>query len=196
MYTEKYVDILQQRRTQLALELEQALQGRKTFLWEVGCGHGHFLTAYAAAHPERLCIGIDLIGERIERAERKRDRAQLSNLHFLQAEARLFLETLPGEVAIEGMFILFPDPWPKLRHQKHRILQASFLDQAAARCAPGAPLYFRTDFQPYYASAREALAEHSRWTLSDEAWPFEFATVFQQRAETHYSAIARCKLPI
>ncbi len=192
MYTPKYLSIIDSRKSELRRDLDAILPGKADFVWEVGCGHGHFLTAYAEAHPDRVCIGIDLIGERVERACRKRDRAKLDNLHFIQAEARLFLETLPETSRFREVFILFPDPWPKLRHNKHRILQPAFLESAAAHATADCPLYFRTDFTGYYESARQVLSSDRHWKLSDEPWPFEFATVFQQRAETFHSLIARC----
>src|SRR5262245_43950444 len=82
------------RRRHLRAELADILHPPCEFAWEIGCGHGHFLTAYALEHSDTVCIGIDIMGERIQRALRKRDRARLSNLFFLHAEARLFLETL------------------------------------------------------------------------------------------------------
>ena len=168
-----------------------SLLSHGSFVWEIGCGHGHFLTAYASAHPDRLCVGIDLSGERIGRAQRKRTRARLANLHFLQTEARLFLEALPSTAKCCAIFVLFPDPWPKLRHHKHRILQSSFLTAAAACAAPECRVYFRTDYEPYFVATRETIDAHPCWTLADEPWPFEFETVFQSRAARHHSLIAR-----
>jgi tRNA (guanine-N7-)-methyltransferase len=168
------------------------VQPGQPLVWEVGCGHGHFLNAYAAAHPERLCIGVDLVGERVERSAKKRDRNQVPNLFFLRSEARLFLEEWPDHLKFSAVFILFPDPWPKSRHHKHRILQPEFLTALAGRCSEGSPLHFRTDFRPYFDDARQTLAHHPRWRLVDEPWPFEFETVFQSRAPSHDSLIARC----
>lgn len=189
-----YASILEARRAELREQLTALLAARRRFVLEVGCGHGHFLTAYAAAHPSVICVGIDLIGERIARAVRKRDRAKLSNLHFVQAEARLFLDVLPAGAEIETVFVLFPDPWPKLRHNKHRIMQTAFLARAAEHAAPDCPLYFRTDHTPYYDAVREVLAADAHWQLREEPWSFEYATVFQQRAETFHSLVARCKM--
>lgn len=192
VYTPRYAAIIEQRRMTLGAQLDAIFPPAATFVWEVGCGHGHFLTAYAAAHPDRLCIGIDIIAERIERAIRKRDRAGLRNLHFLQAEARLFLDTLPDGARASAIFVLFPDPWPKLRHNKHRLIQPAFLATAAARAVPRCPLYFRTDFGPYFEVARETVAADPHWALAAEPWPFDFATVFQQRAAGFHSLVARC----
>lgn len=160
-------------------------------VWEVGCGHGHFLNAYAEAHPDQLCIGIDLVGERVERSAKKKDRNQLPNLHFLRSEARLFLSQWPAERPFSRVFILFPDPWPKARHHKHRILQPEFLSALAGRCQPRAALHFRTDYRPYFDDAHQTLSAHSRWEVVAEPWPFEYETVFQQRATSYDSVIAR-----
>lgn len=182
---------MHRRRSELSGQLAALLTAPGRFVWELGCGHGHFLTAYARAHPEKLCVGIDIVAERVERALRKRDRAKLSNLHFVRAEARLFLETLPSGAAFSELFILFPDPWPKLRHHKHRIIQPGFLTAAAARAGDNCPLYFRTDHQPYYDDAWRAIDAHPAWDVTRESWPFEFTTVFQARAAGHYSLICR-----
>lgn len=188
-----YLAVVEDRRERLGEELRRVLPGDARFLWEVGCGHGHFLTAYAAAHPSKICIGIDLVGERIERASRKQARARLPHLHFIRAEARLFLHTLPPGPQISELFILFPDPWPKSRHHKHRVLQPSFLSAAALRATPDCRLYFRTDHRPYFEEARAAVRDSREWGLVEEPWPFEFETVFQQRAERHDSLIARLR---
>jgi tRNA (guanine-N7-)-methyltransferase len=161
---------------------------------EVGCGHGHFLTAYAKAHPGRFCIGIDLIGDRLERCARKSERAGLSNIAWIHADVRLFLEAFPGNAHLSEVFILFSDPWPKRRHWKNRVLQPEFLTALAARSGADARLHFRTDHAPYFSQAAAFTHEHPEWVLMPDAvWPFELATVFQLRASGHQSFIARRK---
>ncbi|ATC64022.1 SAM-dependent methyltransferase [Nibricoccus aquaticus] len=160
--------------------------------FEIGCGHGHYLTAYAAAHPDAFCIGIDLLKDRIIRAGRKRDRAKLTNLLFLEAEAREFLDALPSLAALADIFILFSDPWPKRRHHKNRILQSDFLSALAAKTRPGARLCFRTDYAPYFSAAQATVASHSDWKVdASDSWPFELETVFQSRAASYQSLVAR-----
>lgn len=186
-----FQEIRTQRRAGLVSFIENALGRARSFVWEVGCGHGHFLTAYAAAHPDEICIGVDMAGDRIARALRKRDRAKLSRLHFVQGDARLFLEAIPGPVAISSVYILFPDPWPKLRHHKHRILQPQFLNELRGRVGEEARLYFRTDFRPYFESAYATLQQEPGWQITADPWAFEHETVFQQRAHSHHSIVAR-----
>ena len=160
---------------------------------ELGCGHGHYLNAYAAAHPEEFCVGLDLIADRIARAERKATRARLKNLVFVQAEAALFLNALAAAPVAAGVppprlrriFVLFSDPWPKRRHWKHRVLQPALLDTLAELTEAGAALHFRTDHPDYFGFAREVVDAHAAWRLAgaEEApWPFEHVSVFEERA--------------
>ena len=186
-----HLGVLEERRRELRARFASIFQFHKQFVWEIGCGHGHFLTAYAAKHPDRLCIGIDIATERVDRAVRKRDRAQLVNLHFIQAEARLFLEALPKNMELSDIYILFPDPWPKLRHRKHRLLQPHFLQAVAGRSSPSARLFFRTDYQPYFDEVAALLEPAAGWVRVDEEWPFAHETVFQSRAQSYQSASAR-----
>jgi tRNA (guanine-N7-)-methyltransferase len=160
-------------------------------LLEIGCGNGHFLVAYAAAHPEQWCLGIDLRLERIEKALRKRDRAGLRNLHFLRCDAHDFLQELPAGARLLDVYLLFSDPWPKKRHHKNRLLQAGFLDLLAARAGQGSRLFFRTDYQPYFDAAVEVVAAHPRWRLLPPGpFPFEHLTIFQSRASAYHSFAA------
>ena len=186
-----HLALIAQRRADLRAALARVLPPAAHFLCEIGCGHGHFLTAYAAAHPGELCIGIDLIGERIARATRKRDRAKLPNLHFFHAEAHDFLAALPAGATFSAIIILFSDPWPKRRHHKNRLLQPAFLDALAARAGQGTSLYFRTDHRGYFSHATAVLAAHPMWRIDPAApWIFETETVFQARAPTYHSLVA------
>ncbi|HXA14682.1 MAG TPA: methyltransferase domain-containing protein [Opitutaceae bacterium] len=186
-----HLALIAQRRADLRAALAPVLPSAARFLCEIGSGHGHFLTACAAAHPGELCIGIDLVGERVARAIRKRDRAKLPNLHFFHAEAHDFLAALPADASFSAIVILFPDPWPKRRHHKNRLLQPAFLDALAARAGQGTRLYFRTDHRDYFAQATSVLAAHPAWRIDPAApWLFETETVFQARAPAYHSWVA------
>ena len=180
-----------ERRVALRETLAQIIPEGSSFVWEVGCGHGHFLTAYAAAHPGTRCIGIDIAAERIARAQRKRERARLANLHFVRAGAGDFLAVMPKGARFAAIFILFPDPWPKRRHGDKRVMKPEFLSAAAASAAEGARLYFRTDHEPYFLEACAVVRAHPDWRACDPpAWPFEEPTVFQQLAPRYFSLVA------
>ncbi len=176
------------RRQELKIQLDALLyDAPASMTLEIGCGHGHFLTAYAAAHPQEYCLGIDLIEDRLARAERKQRRAELTNVNFVRADAMMLLETLPETIPLGSIFVLFPDPWPKRKHHKNRLICADFLEILAKKAESSAKLHFRTDYEPYFEKAREIVSRHSDWALVDEIWPFECETVFQERAERHRS---------
>ncbi len=166
----------------LGATLAAALAGRTGITFELGCGHGHWLAAYAAAHSDEFCVGIDLITHRVERSVRKQTLSKLDNVIFLKAEAMEFLEALPGEIFLEKIFILYPDPWPKKKHHKNRFIQASSLDLLAKRAGPGASLHFRTDDADYFEWTRTHVETHGGWKLkAGNPWPFEQTTFFEER---------------
>ena len=187
---EAYASLIFDRRRALSRTLDGIVRPTDKLVCEIGSGHGHFLTAYALKHPHEVCIGIDIIGERVARAVRKRDRAKLNHLHFVHAEAGLFIDTLPLGASISKVFILFPDPWPKTRHHKHRVIQSDFLERLASRMSADAELFFRTDHLPYFEYAKKSVQGHPKWKMTEQSWPFEHETVFQQRALQYYSLSA------
>ncbi len=179
------------RLAEIRAQLSPLLPTTRPTTLEIGSGHGHFLTAYAEAHLDHLCIGIDLIGDRLERSARKSNRAKLTNVVWMHAEATLFLEALPADTALAEIFVLFSDPWPKRRHWKNRVVQPEFLSLLASRAGQGARLYFRTDHSQYFEQVGALINQHPAWTLvADAPWPFELPTVFQKRAESHQSLVA------
>jgi len=169
-----------ERRASMAALAIERLAGWETADLEIGCGHGHYLCAYAQAHPGRRAIGVDLITRRITLAERKASKRGLTNVRFLKADAGEFLEVAPAGLCFPRVLVLFNDPWPKLRHHKYRLLQPDFIDRLAERCPPGAELCFRSDHREYAAWSRLRVAEHASWELNPDApWPFEAGSWFQ-----------------
>lgn len=178
----------------LRATLTETLRGHETFTFEVGCGHGHWLAAYAAAHPAESCVGIDLITHRVERSRRKQALGKLANVLFLKAEATEFLDALPEGKRLAKVFILYPDPWPKKRHHKNRFISEANLDRLAAHAAPGATLHFRTDDEAYHAWTRDHLVRHPRWELvADAPWPFERTTFFEDMMKGKRDLTARLR---
>jgi tRNA (guanine-N7-)-methyltransferase len=111
----------------------------------------------------------------------------------LRAEALEFLAAFPETTKLTDTFVLFPDPWPKRRHHKNRLMQAAFLKELARHSVPDGRLCFRTDFAEYFEAALKVVSTHPDWAVVDEPWPFELETVFQARALAYQSLIARCR---
>lgn len=184
-----------QARSERIRALRQALDDlyprKADITFEIGCGHGHYLTAYAEAHPDRECLGIDLVSKRIRKACAKRDKRRLGNLRFLKAEIRECLSAMPDRLSLERILVLFPDPWPKKRHAKNRILQPGLLDELARMARPDAALHFRTDDPDNFAYGMDVIASHPRWIIQDDlAWPFENPSFFQELLGRYQSLTA------
>lgn len=189
---EAYLSLLAARRHELGQRFaEIRLNHLNSIIWEIGSGHGHFLVRYAQQRPDNTFIGVDIVSERIGRSERKRDRAGLRNCHFIHANAGDFLAELPETVTCAEVFVLFPDPWPKARHHKHRLLKSGFMQALAGRCLPGARFYFRTDHAEYFSEVRSTVGKLSTWKILPETLlPLEMETVFQARADSYQTLVA------
>ena len=193
--TEKHARALALRRErwrELRERAEHALAGVDRVVFEPGCGHGHWLADYSAAHPERVCVGIDLVSKRIRKACAKAEKRGLRNLLFFKAELTDFLEVLPAPVRFDMTVFLFPDPWPKARHHRRRMMQPHTLDAIGARTGPGGLLCFRSDNADYCEWTRTLLAAHPLWIPEPEIpWPHECDTYFQDFMEDYTSLVAR-----
>lgn len=181
----------QQNITSHRQTLRGLLGENKTCTFEIGCGHGHWLAAYAQQHPEEFCLGIDLITDRIEKCHRKQAKQKINNIGFIKAEASELMDALMPEVAFRKIFILYPDPWPKKRHHKNRFIQSENLSRLADHAESGAQLHFRTDDENYFAWTLTELKNHPRWRiLHDAPWPFETETFFEKILKAKRDVIA------
>jgi tRNA (guanine-N7-)-methyltransferase len=181
-----------QRKAALKAECINALKNVERILFEAGCGHGHWLTSYAAQNPEQNCVGIDLIAGRVRKAIQKRDKRGLDHLHFFKAELTEFLEVLPKHVRFDMTVLLFPDPWPKAKHHRRRMVQHGLLDAIADRTDSGGCFCFRSDDIPYYEWTVEHLEMHPKWEIdSTAAWPYETETYFQKMMDSYQSVVGR-----
>lgn len=186
----EFIEHVALRRAALRTKLAELIPPAASLVLEIGSGHGHFLTRYAAAYPQARCLGVDLISDRIRRAKRKAERAKLTNCHFIQAEARELIDALPASVTFAEIWVLFPDPWPKKRHHKNRLLQPRFFETLAHRVGEGARLYFRTDHGEYFHTVVGELPQVPTWRIDPAArWPLEPETVFQARAPSYHSLV-------
>jgi tRNA (guanine-N7-)-methyltransferase len=117
---------------------------------ELGSGDGTFLAEYSALHPERNFIGVERLLGRLRKLERKGRRAGLTNLRGVRIESGYFLKYLLPPHAAAALHIYFPDPWPKRRHWRHRLINEDFPALALQALAPGGVVYLRTDDESYF----------------------------------------------
>lgn len=171
----------------------QNFGGKITF--EIGCGKGHYLSAYGASFKDELCVGIDLISSRVRDGERKNEKRGNTNVFFIKAECGEFLDALKEKnIKLAKVFIFFPDPWPKKRHHRRRLIQPEFLTYLKEFCADDVELYFRTDHVEYFEWSKEIFENHSDWILqADNALPFEEVSQFQRILPVFSTLHARLK---
>jgi tRNA (guanine-N7-)-methyltransferase len=127
-----------------------ALFGRRApVTMEIGFGNGDNLVALAAAHPERDFIGVEVHLPGIGHLLRSAAAAGIANLRVIRHDAIEVLRSWPPEESLETVLVLFPDPWPKKRYHKRRLVNAEFSTLVASRLAPGGTLQLATDWLPY-----------------------------------------------
>jgi tRNA (guanine-N7-)-methyltransferase len=125
---------------------------------ELGCGDASFLLHYAQAHPERNFIGVERLGGRIRKLDRKGRRAGLTNLRGVRIESGYFLEYLVPPKSATALHIYFPDPWPKRKHLKNRFINERFPEIAHRVLQPGGTVYLRTDHADYFEQMESVFA--------------------------------------
>jgi tRNA (guanine-N7-)-methyltransferase len=125
---------------------------------ELGSGDGSFLAQYAGLHRERNFIGVERLLGRLRKLDRKALRLGLSNMRAVRIEAGYFLERLLPSESAQAVHIYFPDPWPKRRHHKHRLVNERFPLLACQALADGGVVYLRTDDAAYFAQMKEVFA--------------------------------------
>jgi tRNA (guanine-N7-)-methyltransferase len=117
---------------------------------ELGSGDGTFITQYAQRRPDRNFLGVERLLGRLRKIDRKGLRASLSNLRLIRIEAAYLLEYLLPPESVEALHVYFPDPWPKRKHHKNRLVNARFTELAAHALTPGGRVYLRTDDRDYF----------------------------------------------
>jgi len=131
------------------LDIDATYGRRAPLIVEIGFGMGLATAAIAAARPETNFLGIEVhepgVGALLQRIEEH----QLSNLRIVQHDAVEVLTSMIAPGSLAGVQVFFPDPWPKKRHWKRRLIQPPFVALLASRLAIGGVLHCATDWQPY-----------------------------------------------
>ena len=130
---------------------------------EIGCGIGDFIVQIAARHPERNYIAIDIFNQGCRQTCSRIERSGLTNILMMRIEARYLMHHYLGEGSLQAIYINCPDPWPKKRQRKRRLLNQDFLDLALYCLQEKGNLNFCTDFVDYGETAAELLYRDERF---------------------------------
>ena len=130
-------------------DLDQVFGRSAPRVLEIGCGMGETTVAIAAAHPGTDYLGIEVHTPGVGSLLKQIDAAGLTNLRVIQYDAVAVLRQMIVPDSLDGIHIFFPDPWPKKRHHKRRLIQPPFAALAASRLKPGGYLHAATDWHEY-----------------------------------------------
>jgi tRNA (guanine-N7-)-methyltransferase len=157
------------------LDLDRAFGRGAPKILEIGFGMGDTTADIAGRHPENDYLGIEVHSPGVGALLKRIDEAGLANVRVIQHDAVEVLEHMLPPASLAGVHLFFPDPWPKKRHHKRRLIQAPFVALLASRMKPGAYLHAATDWEDY---AQQIMA-----VFAAEPQLFNTADGFAQRPD-------------
>lgn len=178
---------------------------------EIGCGTGHFVLQQAIRQPGTNFIAIDIYNKGCLKTCAKIDHAGLDNVRVVRAEARWLLARALLPESLSAVYINCPDPWPKKRHRRRRLVNRVFLENLAHYLKPGGDFYFSTDFDNYATEVAGVIHDltgyrnmlTTAWTTSLPGYPISrYMQRFLDRGQKIFfihcqrdGAVARSDLP-
>ncbi len=131
------------------LDLDTVFGRRAPRVMEIGVGNGETLVSLAESHPECDYLGVDVYEPGIGRLLAAVAEKHLTNVRLLRGDAVDLLRERVAPASLDTVLLLFPDPWPKKRHHKRRLVQADFVKLVAGKLVPGGRFHLATDWQDY-----------------------------------------------
>ena len=150
---------LEELMPKYGIAFPQPIRSDKALVLEIGSGMGETTAAIAAAHPELDFVAVEVHGPGVGSLLNRIDKEKIANLRVLRHDAVEVLERMVDDGSLAGVHVFFPDPWPKKRHHKRRLVQPAFAALAAARLSRGGRLHVATDWQEYAQQVLAVLGE-------------------------------------
>lgn len=148
---------------------------------EIGSGMGEATAAMAAADPGRDVLAVEVHTPGLGNLLRLVEQAGLPNVRVLEADAREVLHDVLPESCLDEVRVFFPDPWPKARHMKRRLVTSDFVSLVSSRLRPGGRLHVATDWRSYADMVDEVLSEHPAYAVLSRERGARPVTRFEQR---------------
>jgi tRNA (guanine-N7-)-methyltransferase len=179
------------------LDLEKIF-GRKASLHvDLGCGNGSFLCAAAQRMPDKNFLGIERLLNRVRTSARKA--AGLDNVRLLRMESSYAVRYLLPAGSVETFYLLFPDPWPKRRHHRRRIVTPDFLGSVYAVLKENGVIYIATDDLDYFGKIKQITESNPGFAIDDvdiDLPQSRFGLIFQQKGALIYWLALRKVSPV
>src|SRR5207248_4795443 len=169
------------------LDLEKIFGRRAPLHVDLGCGDGSFLCALAQRLPDKNFLWIERLSARIRSSARKA--ASLGNVRLLQMESSYAVRYLLPAESVETFYLLFPDPWPKRRHHRRRIVTPDFLDSVHVALEQNGITYIATDHLDYFRKIKEIAESIPGFAIEDRDVDLpqsRFRLIFEQRRAQIY----------
>ena len=131
------------------LDLDTAFGRKAPKILEIGFGMGETTAAIAFAHPENDYLGVEVHAPGVGALLKRIDAGGITNIRIIRHDAVAVLENMIPPDSLAGAHVFFPDPWPKKKHNKRRLVQPPFIALLASRIAPGGHLHLATDWEQY-----------------------------------------------
>jgi tRNA (guanine-N7-)-methyltransferase len=163
------------------LEPERIFARAAPLVLEIGSGMGETTAEIAQQHPAVDFIAIEVHGPGIGSLLKKIDALELKNLRLIRHDAVAALESMVPDGLLAGIHLFFPDPWPKKRHHKRRLVQPPFAALAARKLAPGGYFHAATDWAEYAAQIDEVFSSSSFFTKESGEMKKRPVTKFERR---------------
>ncbi|HLT89417.1 MAG TPA: tRNA (guanosine(46)-N7)-methyltransferase TrmB [Woeseiaceae bacterium] len=149
------------------VDLDAAFGRAAPRVLDIGFGDGEALVSTAAAHPEIDYLGVEVHEPGVGHLLIMLERARLENVRVIVHDAVEVIGTMLPDAAFAAINLFFPDPWPKKRHHKRRLVQPRFLALAAAALEPGGTLRIATDWHNYAEHIDEVIAQSDAFTVTE-----------------------------
>jgi len=140
-----------------ALDLDRVFGRAAPRILEIGFGMGETTATIAQQHPEKDFLGVEVHTPGVGSLLKRVAELHLGNVRVVQHDAVEVLQHMIPHAALDGVHVFFPDPWPKKRHHKRRLMQPAFVALLASRMKPGACVHTCTDWEEYARQMLEVL---------------------------------------
>lgn len=132
---------------------------KKPFVLEIGCYMGKNVVELATQNQDKNILGLDITYKRVVKAARKLKRLSADNAKIAICDGKSFFEQIVPDSALHGVCVFFPDPWPKDRHEKNRLLKKEFIELLFKKLTPNGFFWFKTDHKEYFLETEKVLFE-------------------------------------
>jgi tRNA (guanine-N7-)-methyltransferase len=159
----------------------QKLASPRPLVLEIGSGMGETTIAIAKTHPEADFVAVEVHGPGVGSLLNAIERERLTNVRVIRHDAVEVLEQMVGDASLAAIHLFFPDPWPKKRHHKRRLVQPPLAALMARKLAPGGALHAATDWPDYAEQMAAVLAAEALLEACDAGFAARPMTKFESR---------------